>query len=104
MNGDLGEYETAAGEVFSLSMQRARVLDEANHWGFWIVVKHKSWGERAFKSIVARRIAGTVELAEEVLQGDAVDYIHNILDMADKEGMPISPDGLHFDDLGWAVL
>ena len=96
-------YRNENGEEFLLEEKEARVPEEADYWGYYLVAKHTSWGERAFLVFVKKEIAPTSDDAERIVEGPALTEVYRRLDQAGADGIPLVFPGT-LDTLGYAVF
>jgi len=86
----LGMYKNKVGEEFILKLEDAPVPLEADYWGYYFFTKHKAWGEWVFKVFVLKKTAATKELADFFVQADPINYLKQLLDNADQNGVKLS--------------
>ena len=99
----LPAYRNRKGEEFMLEERQVLVPRDADYWGYYVVSKHTSWGERAFAVFVKKEIAATRNDAERIVEGPALTEVHRRLDEAGAEGVPlVFSETLH--TLGYAVF
>jgi hypothetical protein len=95
-------YTNSAESKFAIEIDRLPVPDNADYWGYELIVKDSSGLQRCFRGMIFKTAAATQALADAFVLTDPFDFLrHSLLDHYDAGATP-----LYWPNLaqGWAVI
>lgn len=96
-----GTYRRADGQTFELTARLFEMPVEYDYWMASYDGEHDQWGHMRFVLTIPKKVAATLNFAQAIVSGNALEQVKSCLIGATDKGRDLAPC---FSPDGWVLV